>query len=239
MNVPDEIASAATRDTLDVQKVRSWLYEEYLKQIPQRERFTNPEGSIEFLSWLNDNMSKGNSLDFLFSRDNGLGKNIYNSFSDKLTWIKQRKCRICDGDGKSEDLFPVWIIPIKITPTTWQSSRSKQKRVFRDAVKTYFAGKSVDGLQRTGRYCVALTFVLNRSSRDKDCDNMAKGLMDSFCAAIGIDDGDVQHLDIVKLIFPDCEDYVTLRIAPSRLNNHGDVLVQVTKSIFVVGDRIG
>ena len=103
----------------------------------------------------------------------------------------------------------------------------------------YITAKKMGGLDKTGKFCVALTFVLNESSRDKDCDNMAKGLMDSFCASVGIDDGRVQHLDIIKLSFPDCEDHVSLRIAPSRLNSHGDVIVKRTHMVFATGDRIG
>ena len=74
---------------------------------------------------------------------------------------------------------------------------------------------------------MALTFVL-KHERDKrwprDVDNMAKAVMDAFSRAVGFDDKFVHHLDIIKLIFPAAEEYVYIRIAPSALNEHADVV---------------
>lgn len=55
-------------------------------------------------------------------------------------------------------------------------------------------------------------------------DNMSKAILDAFSRAVGFNDRFVHHLDVVKLIFPITEEYIYIRVAPSALNEHSDVV---------------
>ena len=74
-------------------------------------------------------------------------------------------------------------------------------------------------------YCMSLTFVLNRAHRERDIDNMSKALIDATSRAMGFDDKHIHHLDAVKLMSPDVEEYVRIRLARSFVNVHDDVAI--------------
>ena len=82
-------------------------------------------------------------------------------------------------------------------------------------------------LGATGQLCVAITFLLSDSGRDKDLDNMVKALQDGVARAIGFDDRHIHHLDVIKVIHPASEEFVIIRIAPSALNEHDNVSLLV------------
>jgi hypothetical protein len=59
----------------------------------------------------------------------------------------------------------------------------------------------------------------------KDCDNMAKGLLDAFEGILYKDDRQIDHLDLVKVhSAPGSPGYILVRRASTALNTHRDVV---------------
>jgi len=99
-------------------------------------------------------------------------------------------------------------------------------KAFQVAFAERFSARPVK-IGKTGRVCIALIFVLSAKRRNKDVDNMSEAILDAFSRAVGFDDKFVHHLDVIKLIFLITEEYVYMRVAPSALNEHGDVIAPV------------
>jgi hypothetical protein len=73
--------------------------------------------------------------------------------------------------------------------------------------------------------CVRIVFVLAGSARIKDCDNMAKGLLDAFQGLVYVDDRQGEHLDVVRIRDSDpASGYVLVRYATTSVNSHDDVV---------------
>lgn len=56
---------------------------------------------------------------------------------------------------------------------------------------------------------------------------MAKALLDAFSRALGFDDKNVHHLDLLKLIDDFQEEYVVVRVAPSHLQNRSNIVLPI------------
>jgi Holliday junction resolvase RusA-like endonuclease len=75
-----------------------------------------------------------------------------------------------------------------------------------------------------GRVCLTLVFVCSTRRRSRDLDNMAKLFVDSIKERMMGDDGEVDHLNLMRLAHEEDEEYVLVRIAVSNLNDHDDVV---------------
>ena len=122
-----------------------------------------------------------------------------------------------------EELVPVSRFTVRITPISRQASKPEIFKAFQAAFAKRFSDRSKD-IGKTGRVCIALTFILNKKQKDRDVDNMSKTILGAFPRAMGFDDRFVHHLDVAKLIFYSTEKYVFIRIVPSALNEHDDVI---------------
>jgi Holliday junction resolvase RusA-like endonuclease len=143
------------------------------------------------------------------------------TFSNKVNSIAQRHCSICNPNDIN-DAFPIYDIPLRILGRSRQAMRAHEFHQYQVAIRHHLQKRESER-KRFNSYCMSLTFVLNRAFRDRDIDNMSKALIDATSRAMGFDDRHVHHLDAVKLIFPDAEEQVRVRLAPSFVNMHDDV----------------
>ena len=72
-----------------------------------------------------------------------------------------------------------------------------------------------------------IVFVLGDAATMKDCDNMAKGLLDAFQGLLYDNDKQVEHLDLIKIHHhPGAgSGYILVRVASTTINSTDDVLV--------------
>jgi Holliday junction resolvase RusA-like endonuclease len=112
---------------------------------------------------------------------------------------------------------------LRVRGISHQSASSETLRDLTREVKNRLLGRNVSANSAL-RFCLALTFVVNKSRKDRDLDNMAKATQDAVSRALNFDDARIVHLDVVKLSFSDAEECVYLRLATSSLNTHNDVV---------------
>ncbi len=146
-----------------------------------------------------------------------LDKSAHVTLSDKANWLSQQHCHVCHCD------FPIYVIPLRIRPESWQSLDSINKTAFKAALSHRFSTSShLEALK--GRICLTVLFVCSASRKVRDLDNMAKLIMDSIKDILMGDDRDVDHLNLMRLTHEGDEEYVTFRISTSKINNHDDVV---------------
>lgn len=143
---------------------------------------------------------------------------LYADMADKVRWLQQQPCRACgprEGGGS---------FPIEVAPWTHQSSRQ-----ITSALKLAIAANVRGGVVRYDRdtyLCIRLVFVLPGRARMKDCDNMAKGLLDGLQGYLYEDDRQIDHLDVIRLRdATESDGYVLVNHSPTRLGDNSNVLV--------------
>ena len=140
------------------------------------------------------------------------------SLSSKISTISQFHCPQCDGK------HPVIIFPIKIPPISYQTQKTKLRNAFKRAIRSYFSNKKNSHYFGKNRICLQLVFINGLSTKEKDVDNMAKLLVDSFEEILYKNDRQIDHLNLMKIRWDGDEEYVYVNIRQSTLNNHNNVL---------------
>ncbi len=154
----------------------------------------------------------------IYTRHETTRMTAFVTLSDKGNWLAQQPCRICNSD------CPINIAPVRIKPESWQSLDCIDKAAFKDAVRGRFLASN-HFKPYEGAVCLTILFVCSAQRNARDLDNMAKLLMDSIKDVIMGDDKHVDHLNLVRLKHEGEEEFVTLRIANSKLNNHDDAVL--------------
>ena len=210
----------------DIPWLRSWILANYAAQsgTPVQPETGTPIQLTDLARWLAFQELNGGT-GTLRRRWRQLDHILFSDYSIKINAISQRGCFVCQVGRPIDDLFPISRYTVRITPISRQASKSKPGmfNAFQAAFAKRFSERPVD-LGKTGRVCMALTFVLSCKKQDRDVDNMSKAILDAFARAAGFNDKFIHHLDVVKLIFPITEEYIYIRVAPSALNEHSDVV---------------
>jgi Holliday junction resolvase RusA-like endonuclease len=237
-DVPSEVWEQFKSQSPDTNVFRQWLAKIYSQQIGENFEVSSAtqKDLKRFSSWLGFQTIKSGFV-LGFRNHHILQTIFYNDQSSKITIVSQRHCSICRIGRPEEELLPIHTFSIRTTPISRQATRSDTFKAFKKALKAHFSQREI-GLGQTGRICLSLTFVLNKRKRDRDLDNMTKALLDALASALGFNDRHVHHLDIVKLIFPDTEEYLYVGLAPSALNEHLDVINPVMHFSWVGTQRI-
>lgn len=218
----------------DVDILRAWIDAELSRQTGISSWNSDDDAEQAIVSeWLIFQMTSA----IFVTAQRHLRRLLFRSYSDKLISTAQRPCHLCGGLAPSRDQFPVHTITVRIGPSSRQTLGRTEWAAFQAAIKHWFSEKQITVLPGR-KYCIALTFVLGRKRKNRDLDNLAKALMDAFSRAIGFDDVDVHHLDLMKFIGPYDEEYVTIRMQPSHLGSDLDVLRQHARHVFAVADPL-
>lgn len=222
----DEVHAQVNKERPDVPWLRDWILANYAAQsgVQIQPETATPLQLADLAKWLAFQELNGGT-GTIRRRWRQLDHILYSYYSIKINAISQRHCFVCLGRRHVDDLFPFGRYTVRITPISRQASKSKPGMfgAFQAAFAKRFSERPVD-TGKTGRICMALTFVLNEKKQDRDVDNMSKAILDAFSRAVGFNDKFVHHLDVIKLIFPVTEEYIYIRVAPSALNEHADVV---------------
>jgi hypothetical protein len=120
---------------------------------------------------------------------------LYPDTASKLNVMLQRRCTVCP-DGNE---FPPSTFPIGVPPWSHQCA-GQVGRALRQAIDhsphytEHFSARTAHGA-----VCMRIVFVLGNAATMKDCDNMAKGLLDAFQGLLYENDKQVEHLDLIKI----------------------------------------
>lgn len=147
---------------------------------------------------------------------------LYEDTASKVSALAKQQCLACPPG----DEFPPDHFPIEVPPWSHQCS-PKVGPALRAAIDSSEHYTSHFARRRArGPVCLRLVFVLGDGASMKDCDNMAKGVLDAFEGLLYVNDKQVEHLDLIKLHHaPGSGGYIIVRRASTRVNDHGDVLV--------------
>jgi Endodeoxyribonuclease RusA len=146
---------------------------------------------------------------------------LYESTAAKVNWFQQHPCPICLPGGEVHPVaFPVGVPPWshQCAPQVGRALRSAidASPTFRETFKERVA---------QGPVCVRMVFVLGDAATMKDCDNMAKGMLDAFQGLLYANDKQVEHLDLIKFhSTPGTPGYILVRRTSTSINAHRDIV---------------
>lgn len=146
---------------------------------------------------------------------------LYESTAAKVSWLQQHPCTICLPGG---ELHPV-AFPVGVPPWSHQCA-PQVGRALRSAIDASptFREKFKERVAR-GPVCVRMVFVLGAAATMKDCDNMAKGMLDAFQGLLYANDKQVEHLDLIKVHSTlGLPGYILVRRTSTSINDHSDVV---------------
>ena len=181
-----------------------------------RESTGKPWSPEEGAKWLTLNFER---YDIYFKRP-VLDKTAHTTLADKANWLSHQRCHVC------REPETISTMPIRIAPESWQALKSVDKKAFKAAVAERLKNRPGDK-PFEGRVCLTFVFVCSSKRRIRDLDNMAKLLMDSLKGIIMGDDRNVDHLNLMRLTHGEDEEFVTIRIRSSSLNDHSDVAAKI------------
>jgi Holliday junction resolvase RusA-like endonuclease len=149
---------------------------------------------------------------------------LYEDTAAKMSWLQQHPCPVCPV---GEEVPPV-TFPVGIPPWSHQSTRRVGVALRRaiDSSSPYREHFKDHAAQ--GPVCLRMVFVLpgDATATMKDCDNMARGVMDAFQGLLYENDNQVEHLDLLKAHHSGTSSgYILIRRTSTGLNDHSDVLV--------------
>jgi Holliday junction resolvase RusA-like endonuclease len=216
--------------------LRDWVIAEFEKQccLVFEPATWSDERAALFRKWWWYQLEKG---DFAIRKRPVLENMLHPSISSKASTLSQRHCQICSGMLPSDRHFPISILPIRIAPQSRQALKKIKWNAFQAAINGWFTKRALV-LGPSKHFCIALTYVLGDKRKDRDLDNMTKALMDAFSRAMGFNDKDIHHLDVVKLIGETPEEYVYVRISPSYLQDLSTVMVPIYDGAWAVGEAL-
>ncbi|HEY6204638.1 MAG TPA: RusA family crossover junction endodeoxyribonuclease [Chthoniobacterales bacterium] len=177
-----------------------------------------PWSDEEGARWL---MARYDDLDIYFKQLR-LAKQSHVTLSDKLSWLSQQYCYICQPDG------PIHVLPIRIKPESYQALDGLNKAAFKRAVAERFANYDFNSFKNRP-ICLTLLFVCSRTRKVRDLDNMAKLLVDSLKDVLLGDDRFIDHLSMIRLTHETEEEFVYVRISTSGLNDHSNVAAPIMR----------
>jgi Holliday junction resolvase RusA-like endonuclease len=146
--------------------------------------------SEEGVAWLNRNYEHLG----IYTTTPVLDKSAHVTISGKAGWLSQQRYHVCHPDSV------ISVIPVRIRPESWQALEPVNKTAFKAALAHRFSERSHIERQE-GRLCLTFLFVCSASRRERDVDNMTKLLMDSIKGHVMGDDKEVDHLNVVRLVY--------------------------------------
>jgi Holliday junction resolvase RusA-like endonuclease len=217
---------------LQVKQLLLSLYNEHTGNNLNLEEVNANEQS-EVVRWSNRFLWQQHSIKF--KRHTVTVPNFSIDLSQKIDVISQYHCPLC-----GENNFPVIIIPIRISAISKQavSKLPKRKAAFERAIRHYLRnmlGKEEIGY-KAKKLCIHIVFVLGKSNRDKDLDNMSKALLDALKGTLFDDDINIDHLSLVKFNWDGDEDFVKVNIRESKIGHHDNVLFESMNHKWAVGE---
>jgi Holliday junction resolvase RusA-like endonuclease len=224
----DDLLHELKSDFPDIISIRKLVIKAYNAEnstkINHKNAITSEEEE-EIVKWLNQ-ISWGNPRSqFLLFHEKipVLLPFISSTLSAKIGSLSQFHCPICSR--RTNSIYR--IINIRISAVSKQSVASNpiKRKAFEKAIKYRLNSLQTQYVFHRGeKLCVHIVFVLGKQNRDKDLDNMAKALLDALKGILFGDDMDIDHLSLMKIKTAEDDEFVTVNIRGSALNQQNDVI---------------
>lgn len=218
--LPDELAAALDSPVPDVERVRALLVDAYNtstgETLEGNALVEDQDAAHRVGAWLREDRR-----DIAFvRRQSHLSSAIYSDLASKLVHLGQTYCSTC---ARYESGDPVVVLPVRISPVSVQVLRRQPGMVaaYKAALSQALANRGHDFGSRS--VCVQLTFLL-KTGRRGDLDNLAKATLDAMQGHLFANDDQIAHLSLQRLTADSGEEAVVIRIQPSRLDEHHEVI---------------
>jgi Holliday junction resolvase RusA-like endonuclease len=145
--------------------------------------------------------------------------------SSNISWkanhLMTRPCRQCDMYSQ----VPFMAFFLNIPPQSRQASDTDQRHAFDEAIAADLKSKNFDFSDfNTAYLCVAVTFVVANGRPRSDVDNLAKNLLDGLEDFAYKNDRQIDHLDLLRLRSRSAEEFISVRLACTDIDNVRDVI---------------
>lgn len=147
---------------------------------------------------------------------------LFADMADKVGWLHQHPCIVCPHveDGPPPTFFPIGLPPWSHQSKGYIGPALRQAIEANERYATHLKERTTDW-----PLCVRIVFVLEDKATMKDCDNMAKGLLDAFQGLIYVNDRQIEHLDLIKTHHAEgSPGYILMSHRPTSINDHADVI---------------
>ena len=143
------------------------------------------------------------------------------NISWKANHLMSRPCRQCDMYSQ----VPFMAFFLNIPPQSRQASDTEKRHAFNEAIAADLKSKNFDFSDFTTAYlCVAITFVVANGRPRSDVDNLAKNLLDGLQDFAYENDRQIDHLDLLRLRSRSTEEFISVRLACTDIDNVRDVI---------------
>lgn len=161
--------------------------------------------------WFKLNSKKENFHLFDIRELIGFTRQIINgTLQEKAIHIGQHSCRICDVVMDENSNMPLnHSFPIPIDP--WSAQSSSNNTNIRKAVYSELRNYSINCCTNYP-ICINIVALVSQSSRKKDVDNIAKGLLDSMEGIVYKNDSQVQCLQVRRLEYAGSIGYYSVSV---------------------------
>jgi Holliday junction resolvase RusA-like endonuclease len=211
-------------DIISIRKLVIQAYNAENSTKINHENAITSEEEEEIVKWLNQIMWGNSRSPLLFyEKKPVLLPFISSTLSDKISSLSQFHCPICSR--RTNSIFRIINIRISAVSKQAVASNSIKRKAFEKAIKYRLNSlQNQHVFHRGEKLCVHIVFVLGKQNRDKDLDNMAKALLDALKGVLFGDDMDIDHLSLMKIKTTEDDDFVTVNIRGSALNQQNDVI---------------
>lgn len=223
--INDDIRQEINSEQPNLDRIKNLVVQAYNEENREGISLKNIKYDEEerIIRWLNQCISNPNPLiTSLFLKRVEVKIPFFSqSLSAKISYLSQYHCPIC----KAENQFPIKMIPIRISAISKQAmiSKSKYRKAFEKAIASKFEKEKMDFIKGE-KLCILVLFVMSKTNRNKDLDNMSKALMDALEGNLFEADMDIEHLNLLKIRHDGEEDYIKINIRKTDINKHEDVL---------------
>ncbi len=229
LHIPTNLAVELQKESPDYEFVKneivSWFNKSNGQVFPPYDQLSDDQ-RYDVVVWLSKNYA--DFAEFLFTKKPTLHPQFHITMSKKISTIAQHHCPFCT------DTFPMSTIPIVLPPHSYQSTNAKLKRAFLKAILYRFQEMPPGSHYLGKKVCLHVVFVMAKSRKDKDVDNMAKLLLDGLKDVLFSDDKEIVHLSVVKIQQQDPEEYIYVNIRESNLPNNENVFSEKLHHSFAV-----
>lgn len=141
---------------------------------------------------------QGHSLSLLHVKVPRMKPLIHPVLASKVSWLQQAPCLTCVRDEQSPSLGVSF--GVRVRPFSAQSMESADLKLIKQRISESMEGRLGPAKDwSASQVCVTVVAVVNAKARQKDVDNMAKGLLDSLQGHLYLNDSQIAHLSISRV----------------------------------------
>jgi Holliday junction resolvase RusA-like endonuclease len=155
---------------------------------------------------------------------------LFPGISEKISWLHQSPCATCYSYARSNQIN----LPISVPPWSHQS-QAKYTVAFKAALANRAGNLPPLIASKDGRFCVRILFVLSASASLKDCDNMAKGFLDAMQGYLYLNDNQIDHLEIMRIISDSTSGYILIRCMETTAFLQNDLVDEASSHATILG----